>query len=150
VALALAAILAEGLASPVNWLLRASAGFILHPVGYAPAAPCAWPKHVYVTAEGLLALFGAKPQGTPIELAFALVHLAGVVLVVRAMLRVARHFASWPDRISQILLVTMIPVRVPEPRKGTSPTSTAPTRSASGSSICGSGPCPRSKPATWT
>jgi hypothetical protein len=77
VALALAATLAEGLASPVNWLLRASAGINLHPVGYAPAAPCAWPKHVYVTAEGLLALFGAKPQGTPIELAFALVHLAG-------------------------------------------------------------------------
>ncbi len=108
VSLAAAAILAEGLASLVNQLLRASGGFILHPVGYALAAPRSWPKHVYVTAEGLLALFGAKPQGTPIELAFALVHLAGVVLVVWAMWRVARHFASWPDRISQILLVAMV------------------------------------------
>ncbi len=108
VSLAAAAILAEGLAWLVSRLLRASGGFILHPVGYALASPRTWPKHVYVTAEGLLALFGAKPQGTPIELAFALVHLAGVVLVVWAMWRVARHFASWPDRISQILLVAIV------------------------------------------
>ena len=108
VSLAAAAILAEGLASLVNWLLRASGGFILHPVGYSLASPRSWPKHVYVTAEGLLALFGAKPQGPATELAFALVHLAGVVLVVWAMWRVARHFVSWPDRISQILLVAMV------------------------------------------
>ncbi len=85
VSLAVAAILAEGLASLVNWLLRASGGFILHPVGYSLASPRSWPKHAYVTAEGLLALFGAKPQGSAIELAFALVHLAGVVLVVWAI-----------------------------------------------------------------
>ncbi len=108
VSLAVAAILAEGLASLVNWLLRASGGFILHPVGYSLASPRRWPKHAYVTAEGLLALFGAKPQGSAIELAFALVHLAGVVLVVWATWRVARHFGSWPDRIGQILLVAMV------------------------------------------
>src|ERR1700691_1731447 len=34
VALAAAAILAEGLASLVNWLIRAGGGFLLHPVGY--------------------------------------------------------------------------------------------------------------------
>ena len=108
VSLAAAAILAEALAALVNWLLRASGGFILHPVGYSLASPRRWPKHAYVTAEGLLALFGAKPQGSAIELAFALVHLAGVVLVVWAMWRVARHFGSWPDRISQILLVAIV------------------------------------------
>ena len=108
VSLAVAAILAEGLASLVNHLLRASGGFILAPVGYSLASLRRWPKHAYVTAEGLLALFGAKPQGSAIELAFALVHLAGVVLVVWAMWRVARHFGSWPDRISQILLVAIV------------------------------------------
>jgi len=36
------------------------------------------------------------------------VHLAGVALVAWAMARVARHFLSWPDMISQILLVAMI------------------------------------------
>ena len=106
--LAGAAILAEVLASLVNWLLRASGGFILHPVGYQLAPVRAWPKHAYVTAKGLLALFGAKPEGPAPSLAFALVHLAGVALVAWAMWRVARHFLSWPDMISQILLVAMI------------------------------------------
>jgi hypothetical protein len=108
VSLAAAAILAEGLAWLVSRLIGASGGFILHPVGYGLTPLHTWPKHAYVTAEGLLALFGAKPHGPAIELAFALVHLAGVALVVWAMWRVARHFADWPDRISQILLVAMV------------------------------------------
>jgi hypothetical protein len=108
VSLAVAAILAEGLASLVNRLLRASGGFILHPVGYQLAPLRTWPKHAWVTGEGLLALFGAKPQGPAVELIFALVHLAGVALVAWAMCRVARHFFSWPDMISQILLVAMV------------------------------------------
>jgi hypothetical protein len=106
--LAAAAILAEGLASLVNRLIAASGGFILHPVGYQLAPLRTWPKHAYVTAKGLLALFGAKPQGPPAELAFALVHLAGVALVLWAMWRVARHFFSDADLISQILLVAMV------------------------------------------
>jgi len=110
--LAVAAILAEGLASLVNRLLRASGGFILHPVGYQLAPLRTWPKHAWVTGEGLLALFGAKPQGPAVELVFALVHLTGVALVVWAMFRVARHFFSWPDMISQILLVAMVLVVV--------------------------------------
>ena len=37
-----------------------------------------------------------------------LLHLAGVALVAWAVLRVARQFLSWPDMISQILLVAMV------------------------------------------
>ena len=107
-ALAVAAILAEGLASVVSRLLRASGGFFLHPVPYQLAPVHTWPKHAWVTGEGLLALFGAKPQGPAVALAFALLHLAGVALVAWAMVRVARHFFSWPDMISQILLVAMV------------------------------------------
>jgi hypothetical protein len=106
--LAVAAILAEALASAVSRLLRASGGFFLHPVPYQLAPVHTWPKHAWVTGEGLLALFGAKPQGPAAALAFALLHLAGVALVAWAMVRVARHFFSWPDMISQILLVAMI------------------------------------------
>jgi hypothetical protein len=106
--LAVAAILAEGLASLVNRLLRANGGFILHPVGYQLAPVHTWAKHAWVTAEGLLALFGAKPQGPAVQLAFALAHLAGVGLVLWAMYRVARHFFSWPDMISQILIIAMV------------------------------------------
>ncbi len=106
--LAVAAVLAEGLASVVSRLLRASGGFFLHPVPYQLAPVHTWPKHAWVTGEGLLALFGAKPQGPAAALAFALLHLAGVALVAWAMVRVARHFLSWPDMISQILLVAMV------------------------------------------
>ncbi len=107
-ALAVAAILAEGLASVVSRLLRAGGGFFLHPVPYQLAPVHTWPKHAWVTGEGLLALFGAKPQGPAAALAFALLHLASVALVAWAMVRVARHFFSWPDMISQILLVAMV------------------------------------------
>jgi hypothetical protein len=108
VSLAAAAILAYGLADLVNRLLSANGGFFLHPLGYQLAPVHTWPKHAWVTGEGLLALFGAKPQGPAAELAFASLHLAGVALVAWAICRVARHFFSWPDLISQVLLVAMV------------------------------------------
>jgi len=108
VSLAAAAILAYGLADLVNRLLSASGGFLLHPLGYHLAPVSTWAHHARVTGEGLLALFGAKPQGPAPELAFALLHLAGVALVAWAICRVARRFFSWPDLISQILLVAMV------------------------------------------
>jgi len=108
VSLAAAAILAYGLAAVVSRLLRARGGFVLHPLGYQLAPVHTWPKHAWVTGEGLLALFGAKPQGPAAEMAFALLHLAGVALVAWAMWRVARRFLSWPDLVGQVLLVAMV------------------------------------------
>jgi len=108
VSLAAAAILAYGLADLVNRLLSASGGFLLHPLGYHLAPVSTWAHHAWVAGEGLLALFGAKPQGPAPELAFALLHLVGVALVAWAICRVARRFFSWPDLISQVLLVAMI------------------------------------------
>jgi hypothetical protein len=106
--LAAAAIAAYGLAALVNWLLRASGGFILHPLPYHLAPVHTWARHTWVTGEGLLALFGAKPQGPAAAMAFALLHLAGVVLVVWAIGRVARRFFRWPDLVSQVLLVAIV------------------------------------------
>ncbi len=108
VSLATAAILAYGLADVVNRLLQRAGGFTLHPLGYQLAPVHTWPKHAWVTGEGLLALFGAKPQGPAAEMAFALVHLAGVALVAWAMWRVARQFLSWPDLIGQVLLAAIV------------------------------------------
>jgi hypothetical protein len=108
VSLAAAAILAYGLADLVNGLLRASGGFVLHPLGYQLAPVHTWAKHAGVTGEGLLALFGAKPAGPPAEVAFALIHLAGVALVAWAICRVARRFLGWPDLIGQVLLVAIV------------------------------------------
>jgi hypothetical protein len=108
VSLAAAPIVAYGLADLVNRLLRDGGGFFLHPLGYQLAPVHTWPKHAWVTGEGLLALFGARPQGPAAEMAFALVHLAGVALVAWAMWRVARRFFSWPDLIGQVLLVAIV------------------------------------------
>jgi len=102
--LAVAAIAAQGLASLAGHLLQA----YLHPLPYQLAPVGTWPKHAFVTAKGLLALFGAKPEGPPAAFAFALLHLAGVVLVAWAAWRVARHFLSWPDLLSQVLLLAMV------------------------------------------
>jgi hypothetical protein len=102
--LAVAAIAAQGLASLAGHLLQA----YLHPLGYQLAPAHTWPRHAWVTVKGLLLLFGAKPEGPPAAMAFALLHLAGVALVAWAVLRVARRFLSWPDMISQILLVAMV------------------------------------------
>jgi hypothetical protein len=102
--LAVAAIAAQGLASLAGHLLQA----YLHPVPYQLAPVHTWAKHAWVTGKGLLALFGAKPEGPPAAMAFALLHLAGVALVAWAALRVARRFLSWPDMISQVLLVAMV------------------------------------------
>jgi hypothetical protein len=108
VSLAAAAILAYGLADLVDRLLSASGGFILHRLGYQLAPVHTWAHHARVTGEGLLALFGAKPQGPAVELAFALVHLAGVALVAWAICRVARRFVSSPDLVSQVLLLAIV------------------------------------------
>ncbi|HEY3647867.1 MAG TPA: hypothetical protein VGL33_07835, partial [Streptosporangiaceae bacterium] len=102
--LAVAAIAAQGLASLAGRLLQA----YIHPLAYQLAPVHTWPEHAWVTGKGLLALFGAKPGGPPAAMAFALLHLAGVALVAWAVLRVARRFLSWPDMISQILLVAMV------------------------------------------
>jgi hypothetical protein len=106
--LAVAALAAWPVASAVSRVLSASGGFVLHPIGYQLAPVRTWPKHAWVSAEGLLAMFGAKPQGPAPELAFALLHLAGVGLVAWAACRVARRFLSWPDMISQVLLVAIV------------------------------------------
>jgi hypothetical protein len=103
-----AAIAAQGLASAAGRLIQAAGGFYLHPVPYQLAPVHTWPRHAWVTAQGLLALFGARPHGPAPAMAFAVLHLAGVALVAWALLRVARHFVSWPDMISQILLVAMV------------------------------------------
>jgi hypothetical protein len=102
--LAVAAIAAQGLASLAGRLLHA----YIHPLAYQLAPVHTWARHAWVTGKGLLVLFGAKPEGPPAAMAFALLHLAGVALVAWAVLRVARRFLSWPDMISQILLVAMV------------------------------------------
>ena len=81
----------------------------MHPLPYQLA-----PVHTLAQARlgdragGCSLAVRRQARGPPAAMAFALLHLAGVALVAWAVLRVARRFLSWPDMISQILLVAMV------------------------------------------
>jgi hypothetical protein len=107
-ALAVAAVAAYGLAAAVEWLLRLSGAFDVLKVAYRFAPPSQWPEHAWITAQGWLALFGAKPGGSGVQTAFALLHLIGVALVLVAMYQVARRFLRDAELIDQVLLVAIV------------------------------------------
>jgi hypothetical protein len=61
-----------------------------------------------VAFQGWLGLFGAKLGGSWPENLFALLHLAGVALVLVAMYQVARRFLRGADLIDQVLLTAIV------------------------------------------
>ena len=99
--LAGAALVAVGVSWIVARLIRDEGGYLLHSVPYGLAAASKLPAHAGITAQGLLALFGAGfnglypgagltfalPHGAGLVL--AAVHLAGVALVAWALWLVA-------------------------------------------------------------
>jgi hypothetical protein len=107
-ALAAAAGAAYELAAVVEWLLRVSGAFDVLTVAYRFAPPSQWPEHAWMTLLGWLALFGAKPGGSGVQTAFALLHLIGMALVLVAMYQVARRFLRGAELIDQVLLVAIV------------------------------------------
>jgi hypothetical protein len=99
---------AYGLAAAAEWLLRRSGAFTVLTVVYKLAPVTQWPGHAWVAFEGWLALFGARPGGSWLENVFALLHLAGVALVLVAMYQVARRFLRGADLIDQVLLAAIV------------------------------------------
>ena len=87
-ALAAAAIVSAGLARAAGTVIRLSGGFVLKPVATRFAGLPAMPHHVTVTAEGLLAMFGADFSGphSRAGLAVAAVHLIGAAAAGVAVL----------------------------------------------------------------
>jgi hypothetical protein len=89
VSLAAAAIVSAGLARAAGALIRLSGGFALQPVATTFAGLATLPHHLKLTAEGLLAIFGADFFSGPLSrpaLAFAVLHLIGVAAVAVAFL----------------------------------------------------------------
>ena len=89
VSLAAAAIVSAGLARAGGALIRLSGGFALQPVATTFAGLATLPHHLKLTAEGLLAIFGADFFSGPLSrpaLAFAVLHLIGVAAVAVAFL----------------------------------------------------------------
>jgi hypothetical protein len=89
VSLATAAIVSVGLARAAAALIRLGGGFALKPVATTFAGLATLPDHLKLTAEGLLAIFGADFFSGPLSrpaLAFAVLHLIGVAAVAVALL----------------------------------------------------------------
>jgi len=68
------------------------------------------PSHLRLTAEGILILYGAQLQGLPsgLAVAFALVHLAGVVLALWAFCLALRRFFSASELIVPVIAAGII------------------------------------------
>jgi len=89
VSLAAAAIVSVGLARAAAALIRLGGGFALKPVVTTFAGLATLPDHLKLTAEGLLAIFGADFFSGPLSrpaLAFAALHLIGVAVAAVAFL----------------------------------------------------------------
>jgi hypothetical protein len=86
ISLAAAAIVSIGLARAATALIRALGGFAVQPVPASFAGLASLPHHLTLTAEGLLAIFGAgfSAPHSGADLAFAAFHLIGVAAVAVA------------------------------------------------------------------
>ena len=84
-------------------------GFVSQPLPTGFAVSASWPAHLALTAEGVLALFGADPSGHKLSLmtALAVLHLAGAGLAGWAACRAIRRF-GYQDIVVQVLVVAIV------------------------------------------
>ncbi|HEX6521752.1 MAG TPA: hypothetical protein VF070_17370 [Streptosporangiaceae bacterium] len=111
--LSAAAVASIPLAAVTLGVLRASGGFYLHPLpGPLLASPAAWPGQARMLGQCVLTLFGADVIGQPLGVNYGLMllHMAGVAVVALALLAGIGRFFSRMDRISQILVLSVIGV----------------------------------------
>jgi len=111
--LSAAAVASIPLAAVTLGILRASGGFYLHPLpGPLLASPAAWPGQARMLGQCVLTLFGADVIGQPagVNYGLMLLHMAGVAVAAAALLAGIGRFFGRMDRISQILVVSVIVV----------------------------------------
>jgi len=108
--LALAAVLSYPATSIVVKLVHALGGYTVLPVGTGLASVSQLPTHVRLATDGVLGLYGANFQGPPHgwNLAFAILHLAGVALAIWALWLAFRRFFRADDLIVQVLSVSIV------------------------------------------
>ena len=85
-------------------------GFTLIPLGTHLAKWWGLEKHFRLTGEGLLGLFGADViHARPgLQMAIAVLHLAGLALAAWALCRALRHFFRRDDLLIQVLAVGIL------------------------------------------
>jgi hypothetical protein len=100
-----------GISTLVTWLISQAGGFTLLPVTTAQvASPSVMPDNLRLTGEGVLGLYGADFLNAPhgLQLAIALVHVAGLALVAWAVARALRRFFRCYDLLVQVLTVAIL------------------------------------------
>jgi hypothetical protein len=109
ISLAAGAALSVVVAAIVMRLIREAGGFAVWPTDTTFSVVQSVGAQVWVTVECVLNLFGADFSGMQLGPAAAirLVHLAGLALVVWAVARALRHFASG-ELVVQVLVVAAI------------------------------------------
>jgi hypothetical protein len=89
-----ASVAAVGVAAAVSALMRADGGFTLAPVSTTIVGGSQLLHNAFLTGQGLLELFGALfGRGQPVNMAFSVLHLAGVVLTAVALVIALRRLA---------------------------------------------------------
>jgi hypothetical protein len=109
VALIVAALAAAGISALVLRVIGRLGGFVLLPRAKHLSGAAAIPGHLWLSAKGVLALFGADVFGHPqgAEALITWFHLAGAVLVAWAVCRALRRFFNRDDLLVQVLVVAI-------------------------------------------
>jgi hypothetical protein len=96
-------------------LISAAGGYHLHHVPYGLAPAAAWPLHLRVTAEGVLALFGASFTGlhSGAAVVFAVLHLVGLALVAVALVLAFGRPAGLVDQVLAVAIVINLVLYMP-------------------------------------
>jgi hypothetical protein len=114
-------ILSIGFADLALRLVQRAGGFVLTPLNTTFAPVSALSSHLAVTAESVLALFGADFSGDQLSAhaGIALLHLAGVALAGWAIVRALRQFAD-AELVVRILAVAVVVLLVAYTTNGAS------------------------------
>jgi len=110
ISLIAAALLAAGAARAALALIAARGGFAVHPIGHSFTAYDQMPRHVLVTIQGLLLLFGANffSQNLGLVSLLAAAHLVGLALAAAATWLAIRRMFAGAELITQILAMSIM------------------------------------------
>jgi len=110
ISLGAAALLAAGAARAALALIAARGGFAVQPIGHSFTAYDQMPRHVLVTIQGLLLLFGANFFSHKLGLVslLAVAHLIGLGLAAAATWLAIRRLFAEAELITQVLAMAIM------------------------------------------
>jgi hypothetical protein len=107
--LAAGALISAALAKAALALIAGHGGFRVWPVGSQLASYGELPRHLLLTGQGLLLLFGADffSQHLNLAAALAMLHWVGLALAAWAACAAVRRFADGSDLVTQVLVAAV-------------------------------------------